>query len=136
MKNNFTSLFHIKDYMGRIKMSISVYWFFFPMLWKEMFPLKKSLVFPPIWQDFFYVLFLYTWGTLCNSLRFQSHCRICPLQQSSLRVVIKNNISNGSCSGYEEEPYNLFIFVHFFLQQYRFQKASDVTRDLQNLISF
>lgn len=69
-----------------------------------------------------------------NSLRFHSHCRICPLQQSSLRVVIKNNISNGSSSDYEEEAYNLFIFVHFFLQQYRFQKASEVTRYLGNII--
>lgn len=67
-----------------------------------------------------------------NSILTETH-GIHPLQQSSVRIVIENNICNGSCFGYEEEPYNHFMFVDFCLQQYRFQKVSEVTRDLGTL---
>jgi len=67
-----------------------------------------------------------------NSMSTET-CGIHPLQQSSIKVVTKYNTSNDSCSGYEEEPYNYFVFVDFCLQQYRFEKASEVTRDLRTM---
>lgn len=50
--------------------------------------------------------------TECNSLLIET-CGISPLQQSSVSVVIKNKVSNGSCSAYEEEPYNILCLLTF-----------------------